>query len=114
MLAVREQVDTLEHVVVIDGEAPEGTISIEELEAMGDPGFDFEAAWRAVKPDDVLCLIYTSGTTGPPKGVQLTHDNMIGGWRAVDPVARSRPAGARSPSCPAPTSPTAGRSSTRR
>ncbi len=58
----------LEHIVVIDGEAPEGTISIEELEAMGDPGFDFEAAWRAVEPDDVLCLIYTSGTTGPAEG----------------------------------------------
>ena len=36
-------------------------------------GFDFEAAWQAVEPDDVLTLIYTSGTTGPPKGVQITH-----------------------------------------
>ena len=44
-----------------------------QLEQMGDPSFDFEAAWRAVAPDDVLTLIYTSGTTGPPKGVQLTH-----------------------------------------
>ena len=25
----------------------------------------------------MLTLIYTSGTTGPPKGVQLTHDNMM-------------------------------------
>src|SRR3954453_21949277 len=73
VLAARELVDTLEHVVVIDGEAPEGAIAIGELEAMGDPDFDFDAAWRAVEPDDVLCLIYTSGTTGPPKGVQLTH-----------------------------------------
>ncbi len=82
VLAARERVDTLEHVVVIGGEAPEGTISIEELEEMGDPAFDFEAAWRAVGPDDVLCLIYTSGTTGPPKGVQLTHDNLMSSWRA--------------------------------
>jgi long-subunit acyl-CoA synthetase (AMP-forming) len=90
VLKVREQVDSLEHIVVIDGEAPEGTISVEELEAMGDPGFDFEAAWRAVQPDDVLCLIYTSGTTGPPKGVQLTHANMLAVWHAtheVRPVA---------------------------
>jgi len=86
VLQVRERVETLEQVVVIDGEAPEGTISIAELEEMGDPGFDFEAAWRAVKPDDVLCLIYTSGTTGPPKGVQLTHDNMMSEWRACDGV----------------------------
>ena len=34
----------------------------------GQEGFDFEAAWRAVEPDDVLTLIYTSGTTGPPEG----------------------------------------------
>ncbi len=93
VLAARELVDTLEHVVVIDGEAPEGTIAIGELEAMGDPDFDFEAAWRAVEPDDVLCLIYTSGTTGPPKGVQLTHANMVAVWRACDEVQQTTPGG---------------------
>jgi len=93
VLAARERVDSLEHVVVIDGEAPKGTIPIEELEAMGDPDFDFEATWRAVEPDDVLCLIYTSGTTGPPKGVQLTHANMIGVWRACDQVREVEPGG---------------------
>lgn len=31
----------------------------------------------AVKPDDVATLIYTSGTTGEPKGVMLTHANLI-------------------------------------
>jgi long-subunit acyl-CoA synthetase (AMP-forming) len=93
VLAVRDKVDSLEHVVVIDGEAPEGTISIEELESTGDPGFDFEAAWRAVEPEDVLCLIYTSGTTGPPKGVQLTHSNMLSVWRAVDQVREVKPGG---------------------
>jgi long-subunit acyl-CoA synthetase (AMP-forming) len=91
VLEVRERVDSLEHVVVVDGEAPEGTISVEELEGMGSPDFDFEAAWRAVQPDDVLCLIYTSGTTGPPKGVQLTHDNLISGWRAGDEVFSPSP-----------------------
>jgi long-chain acyl-CoA synthetase len=91
VLEVRERVDTLEHVVVIGDEAPAGTISIQELEEMGDPGFDFEAAWRAVQPDDVLCLIYTSGTTGAPKGVQLTHDNIVSGWRAANEVYSPTP-----------------------
>ena len=50
--------------------------------------FDFEAAWRAVQPDDLLTLIYTSGTTGPPKGVQLTHANLVAGIDGFDQVIR--------------------------
>jgi long-chain acyl-CoA synthetase len=65
-----------EHVVVIDGEV-EGTIPLTDLENRRDAYFDFDGAWRAVKPDDVLTLIYTSGTTGPPKGVQLTHASVM-------------------------------------
>jgi long-chain acyl-CoA synthetase len=93
VLEARERVETLEHVVVVDGEAPEGTISVAELEEMGSPEFDFEASWRDVGPEDVLCLIYTSGTTGPPKGVQLTHANMVAVWRACEAVRGVAPRG---------------------
>ncbi len=93
VLEARDRVASLEQIVVVDGDAPEGTISIEQFEAQADPGFDFEAAWRAVEPDDVLCLIYTSGTTGPPKGVQLTHDNMMSEWRALDQIYPLTPGG---------------------
>ena len=48
--------------------------------------FDFEATWRAVEPSDLLTLIYTSGTTGPPKGVELTHANMLAELRGVHDV----------------------------
>jgi len=65
----------VETIVSVDG--GEGTVSLDDLEGRGDPGFDFDASWRAVGPDDVLTLIYTSGTTGPPKGVEITHANMI-------------------------------------
>jgi long-subunit acyl-CoA synthetase (AMP-forming) len=50
------------------------------------------AAWQAVSPDDLVTLIYTSGTTGPPKGVQLTHANVMAQWRAIHAVM-PRPAG---------------------
>jgi len=65
-----------EHVVCVDGNA-DGVRTLEDLEAAGSPDFDFEAGWRAVRPDDVATLIYTSGTTGPPKGVEITHANVI-------------------------------------
>ncbi|HYF25888.1 MAG TPA: AMP-binding protein [Baekduia sp.] len=83
---------SVEHVVLIDGD-DEGTIPLADLEGRGAEDFDFEAAWRAVQPDDVLTLIYTSGTTGPPKGVQLTHHGIMEENRAVAPVLPMTPGG---------------------
>jgi long-chain acyl-CoA synthetase len=77
-------VEGLEHVIVVDGDGSGGTLTIADVEAKGDPGFDFESAWRAVGPDDVLTLIYTSGTTGPPKGVEITHVNLLAAVRGYD------------------------------
>ncbi len=76
----------LEHVVVVE--------ALDELSARGSSGFDFDAAWQAVSPDDLVTLIYTSGTTGPPKGVELTHANVMAQWRAIHAVM-PRPAGGR-------------------
>src|SRR5690606_32446060 len=39
--------------------------------------FDLQTYNEAVHEDDLLTLIYTSGTTGKPKGVCLTHKNVI-------------------------------------
>jgi long-chain acyl-CoA synthetase len=85
VLAARDGASAaLETIVVVDGDARDGAITLAELEDRGDEGFDFEAAWRAVEPDDLLTLIYTSGTTGPPKGVQLTHANMMATMGSFD------------------------------
>jgi long-subunit acyl-CoA synthetase (AMP-forming) len=72
--AIRENLPNLEHVIVVDGEG--GDHTLDELMEM-DPGFDPAEIVESIEPDDLLTLIYTSGTTGPPKGVQLTHRNLL-------------------------------------
>ncbi|MDP9187961.1 MAG: AMP-dependent synthetase/ligase [Actinomycetota bacterium] len=72
--AAREELPEIEHVIVVDGEG--GTHTLAEVEEM-DPGFDPGPIVEEIEPDDLLTLIYTSGTTGPPKGVQLTHRNLM-------------------------------------
>jgi long-subunit acyl-CoA synthetase (AMP-forming) len=66
---------------------------LEQFEASGDPHFNVEASWRAVEPGDLLTLIYTSGTTGPPKGVQLSHHNLMTMMRGVAQIAAQEPGG---------------------
>lgn len=73
----------LEHIVCVDGPV-EGCLSLDELADIPAPEFDFEAAWRAVGPSDLVTIVYTSGTTGPPKGVELTHGNLLAEFAAVE------------------------------
>jgi long-subunit acyl-CoA synthetase (AMP-forming) len=79
----RREVPGLEHVIVIDGEAPAGTLALSEVEGSG-PDFDAEASVAQIEPGDILTLIYTSGTTGPPKGVQLIHRNLLAAVEGMD------------------------------
>jgi long-subunit acyl-CoA synthetase (AMP-forming) len=79
----------VEHVICLDADV-DGTVSLADVEAAPAEGFDFDAAWQAVEGEDVVTLIYTSGTTGPPKGVELTHGNVLAelrGTHAVLPLA---------------------------
>ncbi len=85
MLEARRELPELEHVIVVDGEAPEGVTRLADVEG-SNPDFDVAAAAAEIAPDDVVTLIYTSGTTGPPKGVQLSHHNIMFAASATEKI----------------------------
>ncbi len=100
ILAVRHLLPALEFIVVFTDEMPpaavRGSHTVLRLEGLiergralaSDPAAvaRYEAGIDAVAPDDLLTIIYTSGTTGEPKGVMLTHDNVLSNIAAVIPV----------------------------
>jgi len=83
VLEARRELSGLECVIVVDGEAPQGTFALSDVEGTN-PGFDVEASVARLQPTDVLTLIYTSGTTGPPKGVELVHRNLLAAVEGFD------------------------------
>ncbi len=65
----------LQTVVVLGRDVPAGAIGFAELLSKGAV---YAEPWPpAVSTDDVLLMQFTSGTTSHPKGVMLTHDNML-------------------------------------
>ena len=82
VLEVRGQAKALVQVVVFDDPPLEGTMSLGELRGMGraalarEPGA-VRACAALAQAEDLATFIYTSGTTGEPKGVMLTHKNLV-------------------------------------
>jgi long-chain acyl-CoA synthetase len=86
---IRDSLPNLRHVVVMSGgpaiDDPM-VMSWEDFNAAGVdvPSDQFDARLASLEPDQLATLIYTSGTTGPPKGVMLTHDNLV--WTASQAI----------------------------
>ncbi len=78
----RQQRHSFPVFVFDDATSVTGGMGLEELRARGralgeaEPDL-YRRRAADVKPDDLATLIYTSGTTGPPKGVMLTHANIV-------------------------------------
>ncbi len=79
------RVPKLKNVVFIGEQVPPGMFGWEEMLALGEKVSDGELARRqdCLSPDEVINMQYTSGTTGFPKGVMLTHTNIIGNAKSV-------------------------------
>lgn len=80
--AVRRDLPDLYHLITFESDTPVGYTTLEQMFERGkkvdeeNPDL-YENLALAVKPDDLATIIYTSGTTGPPKGVMLTHHNLV-------------------------------------
>ncbi|HEV7682634.1 MAG TPA: long-chain fatty acid--CoA ligase [Pyrinomonadaceae bacterium] len=81
--AVIAECPAIEHVVFFEKPATDAAgISLAQLEERGRALLETQPdllndAVRQIKPDDLATIIYTSGTTGEPKGVMLTHVNLV-------------------------------------
>ncbi len=95
--ALRRRLPTVRKVVMIEGGedfiedpwvVPYAYVLAAGREARGIDAHAFERRWRATRPEELATLIYTSGTTGPPKGVMVSHYNVV--WTAAS-LARVAP-----------------------
>ncbi len=100
MLALKEKVPSMETIIYDD---PRGmrhynqpfVKSFSHVQALGlefekeDPDF-FEKEVEKGKASDTALIAYTSGTTGNPKGVVLTHSNLLANVRVMNRVERYR------------------------
>ena len=79
-LKVRDECPDLTHLIQIEGPCAAGVLPLDEVIESGRSGDTDDLFWQRaekIEAEDLLTLIYTSGTTGNPKGVTLTHDNLV-------------------------------------
>lgn len=96
LLEIGADLPELRHVVVLDkiepvGTSPQEIVSWDDLLAHGERDLEATAAEREARKrdlssDDLASFIYTSGTTGNPKGVMLTHGNLVSNHLTIAPL----------------------------
>ncbi|MEW6669482.1 MAG: AMP-binding protein [Thermodesulfobacteriota bacterium] len=92
VLSVAEHLPALKRIIVADTSAmfmyeDDRIITFKEVQRLGQRrGENEECLFRdlvsRVRPEDVATIVYTSGTTGVPKGVMITHHNLL--WSRLE------------------------------
>lgn len=80
-----EHLPFLKRVVFAGKETPEGMLNFEDLKILGGdfPVVIYEENKKTLNTHDVVNMQYTSGTTGFPKGVMLTHYNILNNGKTI-------------------------------
>jgi fatty-acyl-CoA synthase len=80
-----ERLPLLKNVIFLGEGRHPGMFNWDDIVEMGQSVTDDQLAARqkSLDPDDVINMQYTSGTTGFPKGVMLTHTNIIGNAKSL-------------------------------
>jgi len=85
LLKVSDDIKTLEHIIVMHDIDTSGEKKVHRMSTVCETGKKhlekhpdlLTKSVSQIGPDDLLTIIYTSGTTGNPKGVMLTHNNLV-------------------------------------
>lgn len=94
ILEVRENIPSLRHIIIMNEDYSPKEIYIKTINSIIETGQKAKQeqdctkilinSIEKIKEDDILTLIYTSGTTGNPKGVMLTHKNILANFRGIN------------------------------
>lgn len=84
VITLMPKMEKVQKLILMDSKAPlvEGVLTLQQLVEHGrklreQGDRQIEERMNAIDPEDLFTLIYTSGTTGTPKGVMLSHANMV-------------------------------------
>ncbi len=80
IVRLRQHLKNVQNYIGVEVSLANGLLDYEQIVAASDPG---EPDWEILDENDMVILMYTGGTTGLPKGVMLSHRNMISAFLGI-------------------------------